>query len=117
MPAFVADENVPRLLIAALRSVPFEVISISETRPRIPDPTVLEEAFARGAVLITADNDFGELVFRHQEATAGVVLLRLHGLSPQARANLALAEIVRHQDRLMGAFTVITPGQVRIRPR
>ena len=114
---FVADENVPALLIAALRGFGYEVISISETRPRIPDSAVLGEAFQRGAVLITADKDFGELVFSQQQELSGVVLLRLHGLTPQARARLALEQLQLHEERLPGAFTVISPGQVRIRPR
>jgi hypothetical protein len=69
----VADENIPRLVIARLRNVGFEVISISETRPRIADSAVLRETFERGAVLLTADNDFGELVFHQQALMAGVV--------------------------------------------
>ena len=114
---FVADENIPRLLIAELWRHGFDVISISETRPRLPDAAVLSEALARGAVVLTADNDFGDLVFHQGSATTGVVLLRLHGLSPTARAELAVTEITRHLDRLPGAFTVISPGHVRIRPR
>jgi len=94
--AFVADENIPALLIEALRAIGCSVVSISETRPRIPDSAVLAEAFARGAILLTADKDFGELVFLQQESLVGVVLLRLHGLSPAARAALAVDQLQLH---------------------
>ena len=118
MPAvFVADENIPALIIAALRALGFEVISISETRPRLPDDAVLAEAFSRGAVLLTADKDFGELVFQHHQNVSGVILLRLHGLTPEARRDLVVEQVGIHGERLQGAFTVISPGQVRIRPR
>ena len=59
---FLADENVSHLVIKRLRADGFEVISISETRPGVPDKDVLGAADAEGCILITEDRDFGELV-------------------------------------------------------
>lgn len=117
MPSFVADENIPGAVISALRANGFHVVSISETRPRLPDTQVLAQATELAFILITADNDFGELVFLQQREIAGVILLRLHGLSPQTRADTVLDVVREHGARLSGAFTVVSPGQVRIRPR
>jgi hypothetical protein len=65
--------------------------------------------------LVTADKDFGELVFRQNKVHAGVLLLRLAGLSNVAKGEL-VAEVCRNRAaELVGAFSVISPGIVRIR--
>jgi predicted nuclease of predicted toxin-antitoxin system len=43
---------------------------------RVFDETVLDLANREDALLITADKDFGELVFRQGWSTVGVVLVR-----------------------------------------
>jgi len=47
--------------------------------PGIADEAVLAESRNSASVLITADKDFGELIFRNQQVTAGVMLIRLLG--------------------------------------
>jgi predicted nuclease of predicted toxin-antitoxin system len=65
--------------------------------------------------LITADKDFGELVYRQGRAAVGVVLLRLAGLSDATKADLVSISVAEHVSDLVGAFTVIEAGTVRIR--
>jgi hypothetical protein len=75
----------------------------------------IQQANARSAVLLTADKDFGELVFRQGLVHSGVVLLRLAGLANATKAEI-VAEVCRDRTaELIGAFSVISPGQVRIR--
>ncbi len=58
---------------------------------------------------------FGELVFRQRKLSPGVMLVRLHALSPEKRA-ARIAEIAgQHGADLRGAFTVVTTRAVRIR--
>ena len=45
------------------------------------DEEVLASADSEGVLLLTADKDFGELVYRRQLAHCGVMLLRQAGLS------------------------------------
>lgn len=71
----------------------------------------------RRALLITEDKDFGELVFRQQLVHAGVILVRLAGLSVGAKTNIVSTTLTRHEVQLPGAFTVISPGMLRIRHR
>ncbi len=47
----------------------------------------LQQANARGSLLVTADKDFGELVFRQGRIHSRVVLLRLAGLSNSMKAD------------------------------
>ncbi|MBU1744766.1 MAG: DUF5615 family PIN-like protein [Proteobacteria bacterium] len=55
--------------------------------PGISDDTVLELANNEGSLLLTSDKDFGDLVFRLRRLSAGVVLIRLAGLTPAKKAN------------------------------
>jgi hypothetical protein len=57
----------------------------------------------------------GELVFRLGRVHAGVVLLRLAGLSTTAKADIVAQVFVAHAAELPGSFAVVSPGVVRIR--
>ncbi len=113
----VADENIPAPVVEALRAAGHEVTYISEVAPTIDDDAVLALALGSGAVLVTADKDFGELVYLRRLATAGVVLLRLGDVPDEEQARIVTALLDGHQTELISAFTVVTPARVRIRPR
>jgi predicted nuclease of predicted toxin-antitoxin system len=113
---FFADEGVDRAVVEGLRLDGHNVEYVAEMAPGIGDGEVLRRANDRGAVLITADKDFGELVFRQGQAHAGILLLRI-GVLTKAEKVEAVAEVVRdHGAALVGAFSVLTPDSVRIRP-
>ena len=59
-----ADESVDQAVVERLRQDSHDVLYVAELAPSIADDEVLREANARSAVLVTADKDFGELVFR-----------------------------------------------------
>jgi predicted nuclease of predicted toxin-antitoxin system len=102
-------------VVDRLRNDGHDVLYVAELSPSIPDEEVLQQANAQGALLITADKDFGELVFRQGRVHSGVVLIRLAGLSNSTKAEL-VAEVCRDRAReLLRAFSVVSPGQVRIR--
>ncbi len=111
----VANEGVDRPVVERLRQDGHDVVYVAELSPSITDEEVLQEANARTAVLLTADKDFGELVFRQGLVHSGVVLLRLAGLANATKAEI-VAEVCRDRAaELVGAFSVVSPGQVRIR--
>jgi predicted nuclease of predicted toxin-antitoxin system len=110
------DEGVDRPIVEHLRRAGFEVLYVAEMEPGIPDEGVLERAHQANALLITADKDFGELVFRQRRLSRGVVLLRLAGLDEEAKSAAVLSVLAAHESELIGAFSVITPKRVRIRP-
>lgn len=58
---FVADENFPRVALRLLRHSGFDVASIAETNPGLPDAEVLAIASAEGRTLLTFDKDFGPI--------------------------------------------------------
>jgi len=112
-----ADESVERPIVERLRQDSHEVVYVAELTPSITDDDVLRDANDQTAVLVTADKDFGELVFRQGSIHSGVVLLRLAGLANVTKAEI-VAEVCRlRAAELIGSFTVVSPGQVRIRRR
>ena len=111
----LADESVDRQTVERLRQEGHNVLYIAEMEPGIQDDLVLTRANERNALLLTADKDFGELVFRQRLINYGVVLLRLAGLSPETKAGI-VADVLRDRAaELTQAFSVISPGMVRIR--
>jgi predicted nuclease of predicted toxin-antitoxin system len=113
----VADEGVDGHIVAQLRQDGHDVLYIAEMEPSISDDMVLSRANAEGALLLTEDKDFGELVFRQDLVHTGVVLIRLAGLSSQRKAAMVSAVFHDHAAELSDAFSVISPGMVRIRRR
>ncbi len=61
---FVADEGVDNQIVKKLREEGHQVLYIAEMDPGISDDEVLHQANSQNALLITADKDFGELIFR-----------------------------------------------------
>ena len=73
----VADENISRTTINLLRARGYRVTSIARTKARgADDEVVLQAAHRRGAILITADRDFGRLVVLESHQLRKLVLLR-----------------------------------------
>jgi len=111
----VADENVQLAVVVALRQKGYDVHSIREMARGIPDDSVLDVANQVGAILLTYDRDFGELVFQQKRVTGGVILVRLTGMPPVQMAEVIAAIVEAHGAELVGSFTVISSSGVRIR--
>jgi predicted nuclease of predicted toxin-antitoxin system len=113
----LADENVDRQIVERLRQDGHCVVYVAEIAPSVSDDLVLEQANQDGAILITADKDFGELVYRQGRIHAGVLLLRLAGLSPMVKADVASAVLRDRGPEIQDAFAVVSPRNIRIRRR
>jgi predicted nuclease of predicted toxin-antitoxin system len=111
----VADESIDWPIVDRLRQDGHNVIYVAELAPSISDDEVLSQANRQGALLLTADQDFGELVFRQSRANGGVVLVRLLGISAALKAKIAADTFRDRALEMQGAFTVISAGTVRIR--
>lgn len=111
----LADESVDQQIVEQLRRAGHQVIYIAETEPGISDTEVLGLANRKSSLLLTADRDFGELVFRQKLISVGVVLIRLAGLSTSQKGKITTQAIQEHETEFLQAFSVITPDAVRIR--
>lgn len=112
---FLADENVDKPIVEHLRKDSHEVLYVLEIEPSISDDEVIQRTNKERALLLTADKDFGDLVFRQNRIIYGVVLICLSGLSPQRKAEVIAKAVQEHADELAHNFTVISHGVVRIR--
>jgi len=113
---FLADENIHAGIVQWLRSQGHDVLWATETLPGVDDAILLQTAQQHERVLLTADLDFGELVFRERLTSHGVVLLRMEDCTLQER--LARLHIVWEslEAHAIGQFVVITVERVRVRP-
>ena len=112
---FVADESLDGPVVRSLRDLGHQVLFIAESEPGIPDFQVLARAFDARAILLTADKDFGDLIFRQNHPHFGVILLRLSGLTPAEKAPIVARHVATHGTDFEMAFSVITARTVRIR--
>jgi predicted nuclease of predicted toxin-antitoxin system len=111
----LADESIDRQIVDRLRQDGHLVYYVAEMEPGISDDAVLYLANQEEAILLTADKDLGELVFRQHRLTPGVVLVRLAGMSPALKAQVVSSTIGQHLAELPDHFAVIAPGILRIR--
>lgn len=72
----LADESVDRPIIERLRQDGHRVAYVAELGAGMPDDVVLSLANQETALLLTADKDLGEMVFRQHLHIYGVVLIR-----------------------------------------
>lgn len=112
---FLADENFFTTSVRLLRAAGHDVAAASEDAPGDDDERVLARAAREGRVLLTLDQDYGELIYRRGlPAPPGVVLFRF--LDAQEEAAERLLHVLRVEGRaLEGQFTVVTPEHVRQR--
>ncbi|HQR41090.1 MAG TPA: DUF5615 family PIN-like protein [Gemmatales bacterium] len=72
-----ADENLPAGILNWLRTSGHDVISASEMQCGEADERWLQLANADQRLIVTADKDFGELIYREGLSSYGVILLRM----------------------------------------
>ena len=113
---FLADEGVDFRIVTALRSLGYQIDTIAEESPSIPDTAVLARAMERNAIIITEDKDFGEMVFQKRLCAQGVLLLRLDGVPGRRKIELVTEVFAAHANSLRGCFSVINDRALRIRP-
>lgn len=111
----LADESVEKGVVQRLRRDGHDVNYVAELSPGIMDEEVLALAREDITLLLTADKDFGELIFRQRYVKRGIVLYRLAGLSSPEKAEIISLAIAERGDELLNSFSVITEKAVRVR--
>ena len=112
---FHADESVDAPIVDRLRRERHDVTFVAEMDPGLPDEAVLAIGHEEGRILLTADKDFGFLVYRQRKAHSRVVLIRLPGTPPGDKASIVEQAISAHGPELAQSFTVVSRDTVRIR--
>ncbi len=110
---FLIDECTGKRLSFLLKNVGYDVLFVGDWKPSASDEEVLQKANDDGRILITDDKDFGELVFRLEKPSTGVILLRTSTTNPAIR--LHLLEILLKSTDVSGKFIVLKDNVFKIR--
>ena len=113
---FVAGENVSHRVVERLRADSHDVMLVTEMRSGMSDADVLKLAETETRVLITEDQDFGELIFRQRLSVGGVILLELDRLSTEAEADRVAQVVSAHCHKFLNNLCVVEPARFRVRP-
>ncbi len=74
---FLVDVGVGRKVEQWLKENGYDVKSVIDIDPRMPDNQILKTAESDLRTVLTMDKDFGELVFKNRQNHKGVLILRL----------------------------------------
>ncbi len=112
---FLADENFDNRIVLALRELGHQIYTIIELEGGISDDKVIELANELKAIILTEDKDFGELTYRLQKGSQGIILVRLNGVNIDQKIELLKHVLKSHLSELRNSFTVINKTKVRIK--
>jgi len=111
----LADENIDRSIITALRGIGLEVYSIAESASDIEDFEVIELSRNPPRIILTEDKDFGEWVFAHHVRDVSVLFLRYDFKDTAQITAIVLNLLQTRLSDLTGKFTTVTISKIRIR--
>jgi predicted nuclease of predicted toxin-antitoxin system len=113
----VLDEGLRLGAAAILRNAGIDAWHVTELGlGGASDETVLERVRTDGAVLVTLDADFHQILATTGASQPSVVRVRMEGLKAQVLANLLLMVIEQTRaDLLAGAAVSVSGKQIRLR--
>ena len=111
---FLLDEGVSRSAALGLREAGHDVARVVERSQGVSDVLILELALSEQRVIVTEDDDFGQLIVHRKYASCGVI--RLVQIAPGKQAQLILEAIDQYGEHLLlGAIVNITYHRKRLR--
>jgi predicted nuclease of predicted toxin-antitoxin system len=113
MAKLLLDENVSPIIGDALRAAGHDVSMVASVSPGAPDEDVVALAVAEGRVLVTEDNDFGELAFQQGAYPTGLVRIAMPRSLPAQKA-ARLVDVLAGADA-QGAVLVMELTRIRRR--
>ncbi len=109
------DENIERSIVEYFQALGYDYVWIVETDSGTSDRVVLDRARKGKRVLITADLDFGRLVFQQKHAHNGIIVLRLTDQTAHQKAVSLNGVLKQYSTMIPESFVVIEQSKVRIR--
>jgi predicted nuclease of predicted toxin-antitoxin system len=110
------DAHISRPMMAWLESQGHDCVHISLLEAGMADEAVLRLAYEQQRILLTADKDFGELIFKRALPAVGVVLLRFTVASEAERLALLQRFWPIIERSAPGHFVVVTDRAIRRAP-
>jgi predicted nuclease of predicted toxin-antitoxin system len=117
---FFSDQCVPTEIIETMRQQGHRVTRLQDCLPNnSPDPKVIEKSREIGAILLSLNGDFADIVAYPPKNYSGIVAVQLHNhpeVIPQLlRFLLHFLNENPLQDFYKGKLLIIEPHRIRIR--
>ena len=111
---FLVDSCISKFAVDVLREAGYTTVWIPETGADPGDSIILKKAFDEGFVLVTADKDFGELVFLHNQPHSSII--RLVDMPAKQQGVVLMKVIGKYEKEIKGkAVFTVTAERTRIR--
>ncbi len=111
---FLLDSCISNFAVKDLRNAGLDVLWIPEIGKDPGDEVIIKKAFDEGLILVTADKDFGELVFIFGMPHSTII--RLVDIPAKNQGKILLRLIETHQDDIeKKALITVERHRVRVR--
>ena len=112
---FLIDADCPRSIEKSLKESKYDVSDIRDIKPNATDQEIYELIKRDSLILITRDTDFGNILRYPVAPNYGIILLRVHLLSPHDIVSIINDVISRISEKeLLGSLTVVRKNRYRI---
>lgn len=111
---FVVDECFGPQVAGRLQDEGHDVLSVYEAARGALDEDILAVAVREDRIVITADKNFGDLVFRDHRPHRGVILLRLDEETSTNTIRVLTDLLAQYADQIEHHFVVATETSVRV---
>jgi predicted nuclease of predicted toxin-antitoxin system len=111
---FVTDECFGPRVSHRLRGEGHDVLSVYDAARGATDEDILALAVQQNRVIVTVDEDFGDLVFRDRLPHRGIILLRLDEETSSNVIRVLTELLAQHADEIVGSFVLATETSVRV---
>jgi len=111
---FLVDSCISKFAVESLRKEGFEVLWIPETDKDPGDTEIIKKAYTENLVLVTADKDFGELIYVFKKPHPAII--RLVNIRAKEQGKLLLKVINTYQNEI-NQKALITVDRLRVRVR
>lgn len=110
---FLVDECAGPRVAEWLRQEGHDVFSVYEQARGADDVELIQRAYAENRIIVTADKDFGDMVYREHYPHHGVILMRLENDRAYAKIDALRRLLESYSDQLPDQFVVLTESRVR----
>jgi predicted nuclease of predicted toxin-antitoxin system len=114
---FLIDANMPRLITYSLIALGYDVVDIRDIeRPGVDDDHIFEVAQQEGRIILTRDQDFGNVLLYPPGLHAGIIVLKTRSQPSESIRDLLisfLAEISEYE--ICGSLIILEKHRYRIR--
>ncbi len=92
-----------------------DFLCIRDINSRMLDIEIVSLAITEQRIIITADKDFGDLIFQQKLQHCGVLLMRFDEYSFDEKSEMLIKILENHKEDLPNKFAVYQPPKLRIR--